>query len=283
MDTSQSDDTLVGHPLVLRVLVVAGALFGFTVLALLMSGAAHASEGAPPPARPGLLDHVGDAVHSGLAPAEPVLKPVTGAVYTVSAQVAPVVEPVVRAVEPVTQPVVRAIEPVLSALRPVTRPVLHALSPVTAPVLHALSPVTSPVRHAVAPVIAPAAESVVPAVPGRPTPPEPRADTISSPAAAVPADRAGPALAHRGHEPDIRRVAGSEIRDVPGSGGGGSPADVHGVSGAMSAAPGGQHGGEYAVTTSGLPLPGTDRAWRAPPGGPPSLYWLVCYGNDHPS
>lgn len=295
MDTSQTDDALVRHPVVLRVLVVAGALFGFTVLALLASGAAHASEGSPPPDRPGLLDRTGDTVHDALKPVEPVLKPVTGGLYAVSSQVAPVVKPVTSGLEPViapvTRPVFRAAEPVLSALRPVTRPVLHALSPVTSPVLRAAAPVTAPLVRAVG------AESAVPVVTGQPAQPKPREDISAPPAAVGPAGRTGPVVADRGtaqRGPVLRDVSrqfsGYVVSDVAGlagpmsgSGGAGLPADAHGVSGAMSAGSGGQHGGEYAVTAAGSRARGTDRAWRAPPGGPPSLYWVVFYGNDHPS
>ncbi|GLY44467.1 hypothetical protein Amsp01_104900 [Amycolatopsis sp. NBRC 101858] len=298
MDTSLTDDTLVRHPVVLRVLVVAGALFGFTLLALAVSAAADASEG-PPPDRPGLLDHVGSTVHGVLKPAEPALTPVTEPVRAVTSQVARVAKPVTNGLEPVlapvTRPVLHAVEPVLSALRPVTEPVLHAVSPVTSPVLRATAPLTDPVVRAVG------AEHVVPAVTGlqeseRPAHPAPREDIVSSPSVTAPAGSGTPVTVTSA-DPQRSRFVHAAVRPAAGhsgsrigvadptsgSGGGGLPADVSGASGAMSASPGGQHGGEYAVTTAGSAVPGSDRTWRAPPAGAWSLHWLEYYGNDHPS
>ncbi|MEA5363879.1 hypothetical protein VA596_30395 [Amycolatopsis sp., V23-08] len=195
MDTSQTDYALVRHPLVLRVLVVAGALFGFTLLALAVSGAADASEGSPPP---GLLDGAGQTVHGVLEPVEPVLKPVTGTVHDVTAQVAPAAKPVTGAVHdvtarvaPVVKPVTGAVHDVTSQVAPLVKPVagtLHAVSslaepvvkPVTSglepvlapltrpvlqaaePVLSALRPVTEPVLNAVSPVTSPVLRATAP-------------------------------------------------------------------------------------------------------------------------
>jgi hypothetical protein len=299
MDTSQTDYALVRHPLVLRVLVVAGALFGFTLLALAVSGAADASEGPPPPNRSGLLDRVGNVAHDALEPADPVLKPITGTVHAVMSQVAPVVKPVTSGLEPViaplTRPVLHAAEPVLSALRPVTEPVLHAVSPVTSPVLLATAPVTAPVVRAIG------AEHVAPAVTGQPAAGQPatltpRGEPSFPPALAVQVARIAPVVVEQGgtqrrHDAQVgsrhlARDAVSEAAGVAGplsGSGGGLPADVSGTSGAMSASSVGQHGGEYAVTASGTGMPGTRRTWRAPPAGSWSLHWLEYYGNDHPS
>ncbi|MFJ1768153.1 hypothetical protein ACIOD2_48090 [Amycolatopsis sp. NPDC088138] len=298
MDTSLTDYALARHPLVLRVLVVAGALFGFTLLALAVSGAADASEGSPPPDRSGLLDRVGNVAHDVLEPAGPVLKPVAGTLHDVTSQVAPVVTPVTSGLEPVlaplTRPVLHAAEPVLSALRPVTEPVLHAVSPVTSPVLHATAPVTAPVVRAIG------AEHGGPALTGQPATPTPRGDSSVPPVAAAPAEHLVPVApvvvkqgdSRRRHDAQAgsRHVAGDPVADatgvagpMSGSGGGGLPADVSGMSGAMSASSGGQHGGEYAVTTAGTGALGIERSWRAPPAGSWSLHWLEFYGNDHPS
>ncbi|MFG1644664.1 hypothetical protein ACGFMK_30635 [Amycolatopsis sp. NPDC049252] len=273
MDTSQTDYALVRHPLVLRVLVVAGALFGFTLLALAVSGAADASEGAPPPDRSGLLDRVGHVAHDVLAPAGPVLEPVTDTVHAVTSQVAPVVRPVTSGLEPVlaplTRPVLHAAEPVLSALRPVTEPVLYAVSPVTSPVLPTTAPVTAPVVRG----------EHVPA--GQPVIATSRGETVSPQAVG----RLAPVVVKQGgtQRRHDAQVAGDAAVPMPGSGGGELPADVSGTSGAMSAGSGGQHGGEYAVTAVGTGTAGTDRSWRAPPAGSWSLHWLEFYGNDHPS
>ncbi|WP_326958750.1 hypothetical protein [Amycolatopsis sp. NBC_01286] len=322
MDTSLTDTTPAPHPFVLRMLILAGALFGFTVLALLVSGTANAAEGSPPPDRPGLLDQAGQTVHGVLEPVEPALKPVTGTlhavttqvepvlkpvtgtvhtvtsqvapvlkpvtdtVYAVTSQVAPVLEPVTSGLEPVVAPLIHAVKPVtspvLSALRPVTQPVLHALSPATEPVLQSLSPVTEPVLHVTAPVTASPVrpirtDQVVPAVTGQPAVPQPREGASASPVQARVF-----AVVHSGSSQAVAKTADTAV-PMSGSGGGGLPADVSGTSGAMSASPGGQHGGEYAVTSAGSRVLGTDRAWRAPPGAAWSLYWLVFYGNDHPS
>ncbi len=73
MDTSLTDDASAVRSVLIRVLVVPGALFGFTLLAVAVSGAANASEGSPPPDRLGLLGQIGGAAHSVLKPVEPVL------------------------------------------------------------------------------------------------------------------------------------------------------------------------------------------------------------------
>ncbi|UOX88433.1 hypothetical protein MUY14_43290 [Amycolatopsis sp. FBCC-B4732] len=294
MDTSLTDDAPTGQPLLLRMLVVAGALFGFTLLAMAVSGTAHASEG-PPPDRPGLLDHIGSTAHGVLKPVEPVLTPVTEPVHAVTSQVAQVAKPVTNGLEPVlapvTRPVLRAAEPALSALRQVTEPVLHAVSPVTSPVLRATAPLTAPVARAVG------AGDVVPVVTGRQdgdrqAKPAPREDIVSSPSVTAPAPvSVTPTDPQRSHvvHAAVRSASehsGSRIGvavPMSGSGGGGLPVDVSGVSGAMSAGSGAQHGGEYAVTASRSVMPGTDRTWRAPPAGAWSLHWLEYYGNDHPS
>ncbi|WP_284740422.1 hypothetical protein [Amycolatopsis sp. RTGN1] len=290
MDTSLTEHVLARHPLVLRVVLVAGALFGFTLLAITWSGAADASERTGPPGRPALLDRVGDTVHDALQPAKPALEPVTGAVHAVTSQVASVVKPVTRGLEPmvapVISPVLHAAEPVLTAVRPVTDPVLHAVSPVTAPVLRATAPLTAPVVRAIG------AEHVVPAVTGNPAAgwpaiPVPRDDIVASPAETEPVvvTQAGQQRRHDAGAVS-RHVGGDGRPDAgPASGpdGGGPPAGFSDMSGAMSASPGGQHGGEYAVTTAGGAVPGTDRTWRAPPAGVWSLHWLEHYGNDHPS
>ncbi|WP_410574794.1 hypothetical protein [Amycolatopsis sp. cmx-4-61] len=298
MDTSQTDYALVRHPVVLRVLVVAGALFGFTLLALAVSGAADASEGSPPPGRPGLLDRTGHTVHGVLKPVEPALKPVTDTVHEVTAQVAPAVKPVTSGLEPVlaplTRPVLHVAEPVLTALRPVTEPVLHAVSPVTSPVLHAADPVTAPVVRAIG------ADHVVPALTGQPAKPTPRGDVSPAPVVAAPGEQVAPAGriapvvvehagAQRRHDAEAGFRHATGDADAAGVGGpmsgsgGGLPTGFSGVGSAMSAGSGGQHGGEYAVTAAGSVIPGADRTWRAPPAGVWSLHWLEYYGNDHPS
>lgn len=291
MDTSLTDDAPTGQPLLLRMLVVAGALFGFTLLALAVSSAADAAEGAPPDQH-SLLGRVGNTAHDVLEPVAPALKPVTDAVHVVSSQVAPVVKPVTNGLEPVlaplTRPVLDAAEPVLSALRPVTRPVLHAVSPVTSPVLHATAPLTAPVVRAMG------GERVVPAVigqpvTGRPETPAPRGAAGFPPVAAgTPAVSTRPVAQHTAGVSAVRHVAGHLGSDKAGiagplSGGGGMPADLSGMSGAMSASTGSAPGGEFAVTASGSGMPGADRTWRAPPAGAWSLHWLEHYGNDHPS
>ncbi|MGW4529111.1 hypothetical protein [Amycolatopsis sp. NPDC004378] len=247
-----------------------------------------------------MLDQFGNTAHDVLKPVGPAFKHVTGPVHAVTSQVAPMVKPVTNGLEPVvtplTRPVLHAAEPVLSALRPVTAPVVHAVSPVTSPVLHATAPLTAPVVRAVG------AADVVPAVTGlpkagRPTLPMPRADSGSAPVDAGPAEPGVPVADKRAdaqRRQDVRAtvwsVAGhsgsAEIGiagPMSGSGGGGLPADVAGVSGAVSAGSGAQHGGEFAVTGAVNRMPGTDRTWRAPPAGAWSLHWLEYYGNDHPS
>lgn len=69
MDTSQSEDVRAGEGSMLaRVLLVAGTVVGFAVLALLMSGTANAAESSSPdhPGRPGLLSAVGKPLRGTL-------------------------------------------------------------------------------------------------------------------------------------------------------------------------------------------------------------------------
>ncbi|WP_146073606.1 hypothetical protein [Amycolatopsis sp. CA-126428] len=266
MDTSQSEDVRVGDGLILaRVLLVAGTLVGFAVLALLMSGTANASESSSPdhPDPPGLLSAVG--------------KPLRGALEPVANLAEPVLAPVVR-------PVVTAVAPVLSVVRPVTEPVLRPVLDAVAPVVHAVGadpagpvviPGTTRPRDDVRPAPAEQAAAATtgqPAVEAVVSSRQPRADRpvfaeVTAKDAAVPA---GSARSARTSGPD----GGGSVPPAPEG-----PA----ASGTTAAGSAGQHGGEYAVTGSGSSMPGTDRAWRAPPDGCAPPYWLVFYGNDHPS
>lgn len=278
-----------------RVLVVAGTLVGFGVLAVLLSGTANASERSPDrPDRPGLLSAAGKPLQSTVKQADSVLRPVTDVVHTASSQVAPVVKPVTDLAEPVlapvTRPVVTAVAPLLPVVRPVTEPVLR-------PVLNAVAPVTEPVVHAVG--AAPAVKAVAgttattPRDDVTPAPASPatvQVLPISHPETAAPAekplaDQVLSAVAQEQRHPSAQAEHRVADRMSGPDGGGSTPPTpaAPAASGAVSANSAGQHGGEYAVTETGSTVPGTDRAWRAPPGGPPSLYWLVFYGNDHPS
>jgi hypothetical protein len=268
MDSSQIEDEQgAGRSALARVLLVAGALVGFTVLAVLLSGTANAAEKPSPgqPDRPGLLS-------AAEQPLRAVVKPVTD-----------LVEPVLA---PVTRPVVKVVAPVLSVVRPVTEPVLR-------PVLHAVAPVTAPVVHAVEP------DPAVEAVAGK-TATTPRDDVRPAPAQPGPAvttgrsevllptvtsERATSSAAHERQHPNVQADRGTAGWMSGPDGGGPTPPTpaAPAASGSMSAGSAGQHGGEYAVTGSGSSVPGTDRTRRAPPGGHASLYWLVFYGNDHPS
>ncbi|MEV6446444.1 hypothetical protein [Amycolatopsis sp. NPDC051716] len=269
MDTSQSEDIRVGEGSILaRVLLVAGTLVGFAVLALLMSDTAHAAESSSPdhPDRPGLLSAVGKPLRGALEQARPVTD---------------LVEPVLA---PVVRPVVTAVAPVLSVVRPVTEPVLRPVLDAVAPVAHAVGadPASTVViagttrpRDDVRPA---PAEQAATATTGQPeaeavvSSRQPRADrpAFAEPTAKDAGVPAGLARSARMSGPD---------------GGGSMPPAPEGLaaSGTTSAGSAGQHGGEYAVTGSGSSLPGTDHAGRAPPGGCAPLYWLVFYGNDHPS
>ncbi|MFC5094402.1 hypothetical protein [Amycolatopsis plumensis] len=192
------------------------------------------------------------------------------------------------AVAPLTRPVLRTAEPVLSALRPVTEPVLSVLEPVTDPVRRAAAPVTDPLARAVG-------ADRMRAVVGDPAGLRPREDitaaaVVQTPDRAVPvadhgqpqvADGASVGILHvDGHQAAQAVSTGDPMR---GSGNGGTPAGPSGLAGSTSASPGDAHGGELVVTPTGARGIGPDRAWRAPPGGRTSLYWLVFYGNDHPS
>ncbi|MDQ7810839.1 hypothetical protein Q5425_44555 [Amycolatopsis sp. A133] len=297
MNTSQSEDVQVGESsMVARMLLVAGVLVGLAVLALLMSGTADAAESSSPDRtdRPGLLSAIGKPLRGTIEQAKPVLRPVTDVVHTVSSQVAPVAKPVTELVEPVLAPVVRpvvtAVAPVLSVVRPVTEPVLR-------PVLDALAPVTEPVVHAVGAdpagtVVAGSTETTGTTRPRddvRPAPAEQAAAvTTEQPEAEAVVPPRQPRADRPAFAEDTAKDAGvpAGFARMSGPAGGGSvPPAPEGpaASGTVSAGPAGQHGGEHAVTMAGSGPPGTDRAWRAPPGGRAPLYWLVFYGNDHPS
>ncbi len=257
MDTSQFEDVRVGEGSILaRVLLVAGRVGGVRC--------------------PGVAD-VGYGERSRIVLAGPsgsARSAVRGRETAAGAleQARPITNLVEPVLAPVVRPVVSAVAPVLSVVRPVTEPVLRPVLDAVAPVVHAG---TTRLRDDVRPAPAeqpaaattgqPEAEAVVS---GR----QPRADR---PAFAEPTTKdvgvpAGLARAARMSGPD---------------GGGSTPPAPEGpaASGTMAAGPAGQHGGEYAVTGSGWSMPGPDRAWRAPPGGCAPLYWLVFYGNDHPS
>ncbi|MEV7045201.1 hypothetical protein [Amycolatopsis sp. NPDC051061] len=286
MNSSQFEDERdVGRSALARVLLVAGALVGFAVLAVLKSGTANAAERSSPehPDRPGLLSAAEQPLRAAVQRADPLVRPVTDVVHTASSRVAPVVTPVTDLVEPVLAPVtravVKAVAPVLSVVRPVTEPVLR-------PVLHAVAPVTEPVVRAVG------ADSAVEAVAGktttppddvRPAPAQPGATgrseaPFTAPERATSSAASGSPASVRPDRETASRMSG------PDGGGTTPPAPAApAASGSMSAGSAGQHGGEYAVTGSGSTVPGTDRTRRAPPGGHASLYWLVFYGNDHPS
>lgn len=288
MSTSQSraspgDATSV----LVRVLMVIGALLGLAFLAVLLSGTADAS------------DQTSDADHTTR-----LLSSVAEPIQQVASDTAPLVEQVTKPLEPVVSPVVRpvaeAVEPVLQIVGPVTEPV-------TRPVLDALSPITDPVARTVG------AEPVIEAVGGQRAQPEPapapasRADvgTDLERFAALgarpelngvhsgPVPNVGPSwtlLAARNEPIPDRTAQPDELSagSVSGLGGGGGPAlpsgpSAGGIVGSMSAGSAGSHGGEHAVTETAMTMPGTDRAWRAPPDDRRSVPWPDEYGNDHPS
>ncbi|WP_410663412.1 hypothetical protein [Amycolatopsis sp. lyj-84] len=292
MNTSQSRALPGDDIIVLRqVLVVIGALFGLALLAILLSGTANASDRSPEPGGPGLL---GDVVGAGTKSAMPLLESVAKPVHRVASEVAPVVEQVTKPVEPV--------------LSQVVRPVARVAGPVARPVLDSLAPVTEPVAHAVG------AERLVTALDGEPSRSEQpavaesasRSDVSagSAPAPAIEvhsglvwgADSAWASAAERGQSvpgrerpvsPETTHPGEASVVKVPGPPSGGpvlpgGPSSV-GVGGSMSASSGGSHGGEYAVTETGTGMPGTDRAWRAPPDDRRSVPWPDEYGHDHPS
>ncbi|WP_410599552.1 hypothetical protein [Amycolatopsis sp. lyj-90] len=303
MNTSQSRALSGDGLIVLRqVLVVTGALFGLALLSILLSGTANASDRSPEPGGSGLL---GDVVGAGAEPVMPLLESVAKPVHRVASEVAPVVEQVTKPVEPVLSQVVRPVakvaEPVLRVLEPVT-------GPVTRPLLDSLAPVTEPVAHAVG------AERVITALDGEPSKSEQpavsgsasRSDVSagSAPSPAIEvhsglvgsADSAWARAAERGQSvpgrerpvsPETTHSGEVSVVKVPGPAGGGpalpSGPGFVGVGGSMSASSGGSHGGEYAVTESGTGMPGTDRAWRAPPDDRKSVPWPDEYGHDHPS
>ncbi len=270
MNSSQFEDERdVGRSALTRVLLVAGTLVGFAVLAVLMSGTASAAERPSPehPDRPGLLSAAEQPLRAVIERADPLVRPVTDVVHTASSRLAPVTD----LLAPVTRPVVKAVAPVLSVVRPVTEPVLRPVPRAVAPVVRVVA--ADPAVEAVAVTTTPRVD-VRPA-PARPVPTDRAEVTVRTP------ERVAASTSHASVRAD-REPAGR----MSGSDGGGTPPPAPAApaaSGSPSVGSAGQHGGEYAVTGSGSTVPGTDRTRRAPPGGQASLYWLVFYGNDHPS
>lgn len=276
MNTSQLQATPdADTSVLLRVLVVAGALVGFAVLSLLMSGAANAESRAPSPAGPDRPGVLGQVVHDVAGQAESVLQ----AAHQASAAAAPLVQQVTEPVSPLLEPVVRPLStvaaPLLSTLAPVTHavgadPVITAVAGGSVPSLPVSSPRPRDDSGDQAPVMAVEQASrsvprVEPAVPGA------RFD-------AVPLRRQS-----RGHSPDPGAITAGVMS---GFGGGGVPPSTPSTAmlgGAVSAGSSGQHGGESAVTASGAVVPGSGSTWLAAPSGRWSLRWLVFYGNAHPS
>ncbi|MFJ7216574.1 hypothetical protein [Amycolatopsis sp. NPDC098790] len=281
MDTSQYEDTS-DRSVLARVVLMAGALVGFGFLAVLLSGTANAAERSPEP--PGLLSEVGKPL-KGI---DPALQPVTDVVHSTTSRLAPAVDPVAAAAGPLLAPVVRpvaeVVAPVLSVVRPVTEPVLK-------PVLHAVAPVTEPVVRAVGaePVVkAVGGDAVAPRDDVRPAPAGPgnRPEVVAPAVRAQPQRVAAVAVAvhHAGSQAGRTADEWTSGSDSGGSTPHAPPMpDVPGTGGSMSTGTSGQHGGEFAVTVSRSVMPGVDRTWQAPPGGPQSLYWTVFFGNDHPS
>ncbi|MFD5089794.1 hypothetical protein ACFWMR_04295 [Amycolatopsis thailandensis] len=294
MNTSQSRASIAESATILRrVLVVIGSLFGLAFLAVLLSGTASASDKSPKPDDPGLL---GGVVDTAAEHAMPLLESVERPVHRVASAAAPLVEEATKPVEPVLAPVVRPVakvaEPVLKAVEPVT-------APVTRPVLDALAPITRPVAQAAG------ADRVIEPVDSRMSPPEevtapesrPRADLAATSEMVSTLDvHSGPSGRREFAGPrsalveqsSSERVLPAEISagKVSGAGGGPSlpsgPGSI-GVGGSTSMGSTGSPGPQYAVTETGTGMPGTDRAWRAPPDDRRSVPWPDEYGLDHPS
>ncbi|MFI6302888.1 hypothetical protein ACIBCH_13530 [Amycolatopsis thailandensis] len=290
MSTSQSPAIPgEGGTVLARVLVMAGTVVGFAVLAVLLAGKADAADRSAEPGDHGVLGTITQT--------DRLLRPV----YQVAAATGPTVErvtdPVEPVVAPVVRPVVKAVEPVLHVAAPVTEPV-------TRPVFHALAPVTKPVTRAVG------ADRVIDIAAGTPpdrkSVPAPRADVNPEPAhSAGPAPEVQPGLPVQDSArerplpaalptPDPARhpIAATSTPELSatsghGRGGGGPalPAGPGGVQtgGTMTAGASSSHGGEHAVTETGTGMPGTDRSWRAPPDARPEVPWPDYYGLDHPS
>ncbi|MBB5852102.1 hypothetical protein ACFQ05_02365 [Amycolatopsis umgeniensis] len=269
---SQAIAEASGSTVLARLFVTAGALLGFVVLAVLMSGAADAAE---KPAEPDDHAFLGNVLHP---------------VHELTSEMAPVVERVTKPVEPVVSPVVRpvvkAVEPVLNVVRPVT-------GPVTKPLVRTLAPIT----HVVG--ADPVADAVT-GTPARPVPPAPRADVSPEPliysgpqarkqemrVPAMPRASAVPlreyAAERTSEQDDVQLSAPSGHSDGGGPALPAGPGAVQ-TGGTMTAGGSGAHGGDHAVTETGSGMPGTDRAWRAPPDDRRAVPWPDDYGIDHPS
>src|SRR5262245_30810792 len=136
--------------------MVAGLLFGFGLLAMVVADRAAAEEQPD-----SVVEPVAPVVRTGADLLSPVVRPLTSAV-------APVTQPVARTV---VTPVAAAAKPVLDTVAPVTdplvKPLLQAAKPVVAPITEATglergTPAVKPPPVAKPPAVAPSAAESVP-------------------------------------------------------------------------------------------------------------------------
>lgn len=282
-----------------RLGVIVGFMLGFAYLALVTAEEAGADTGG---LRGDTVQSEAEADRGGLlggvlepvgAVASPVLEPVGEAVAPVVEPVAevagPVVAPVVRAVEPVVEPV---LEPVATAVEPLVATVAPVLEPVTAPILDAAEPVTEPIADAGAERVISRIDGDVPSsgidgdgpssridgdVPssriGGETPAqrnEPQPDVLPEPGVAlVVSDQvnSSPASARTSGDVIIRQGG----TGVPPPGPSGPAPGIVGVSTTSTAASGGAHHGDNAVSSDSPDIGYRPVLGRAPPDvGTPS-------------
>jgi hypothetical protein len=274
-------------PLIRRMLISAGFVIGFGVLAV---GTANADEDHSS----GLLGGLSQVV----APVADQLAPVTSgvgrAVSPVAERLAPVVSGVTAVAEPVLEPVTTAVRPLTEQLRPVVdqlAPTANGVVGVVAPVLEPLRPVTGPllvqvtdqalpvatpvVQPLTEPLVRQAGASVVPVVPVELPPSTVLVSTghawevpsTGVPAVTTPAAHAAPASPwYQGGSPAVPR-------DVP--------LVVQGTTTSASA------GGLNAPTSADVP--GSPRTTPDEGGataladGPARGSWFYDYGLHHPS
>jgi hypothetical protein len=312
MDQCVVEDSRRTSSLLYRILVTAGGMVAFGLLALLLAGTANAqTRGDPGPGTTGNQPTTGPngQVGSGVlgTGSGSVLPSTGGAQPAVSGVVGSLVAPVVRvaatAAAPVLNPVTHAAAVLLAPVRPVVAPIVDE---VVAPVAAALPlhDVTGPILRAAAPVLSPATSAVgagravsaltgsQPATQAAPVAASPQALAASGTSPVTP-----PETPVSGHVTPSQHPTASTV--VPRSGDmvgdghvtvpwpGGLPVGpvplVSDAVGTAAAGPGQSSGGGYAINT-GVAVPAaTDAYGRAPTTVLLGAMRWHPFGRHHPS
>jgi hypothetical protein len=295
-------DSHVDRALVLlrRVGVVAGVLFGFGLIAVVMAGRSSAEErgGATTGSESGLLSGLTRPVGDVVTPLADTIRPVTDVVAEpVARAVAEPVAPVVRAV---TEPLAPVVRPLTAAVAPLTEPLLRPVLAAAAPVLDAVAPVTEP-------LLSPVLQAVAPVTGATGLDGDAVAGDVSRQDVVVPVERVLPVAAvapsasvvssqireawFRGIAPVIvsapsparSPAAVAPVSPVPQPDAPGSPVQFAVTGGGAAGGFGGAHSADGLVSGSDGVTPLRDTYGRSPPGTITGVAWFAYDDRDHPS